>query len=157
VRESLPNVSAEPRVATCDHRGQGVPEATALTDSMERRASNPAPGGSTLIPEPRTRPSIVALAPERFKIQFTVGRETHDKFRRAQDLLRHVVPDGDPAQVFDRALVVLVAHLETQKAAATDNPRASRSPREHTRTSCRSMMAHPKSQTPGVSGACEVD
>jgi hypothetical protein len=35
-------------------------------------------------------------------VQITVTRETHDKLRRVQDLLRHVVPNGDPAVIFDR-------------------------------------------------------
>jgi hypothetical protein len=31
---------------------------------------------------------VQPLAPRRYKIQITVSRETHDKLRRAQDLLR---------------------------------------------------------------------
>jgi 5-methylcytosine-specific restriction endonuclease McrA len=75
-------------------------------------------------PPPMARPSIIApLAPERYKVQFTVGRQTHDKLRRAQDLLRHSVPNGDPAQIFDRALTLLVEHLERSKLAAAKRPR----------------------------------
>ena len=49
---------------------------------------------------PPVRPAVIApLAPERYQITFTVGRETHDKLRRAQDLLRHAIPNGDPAAV----------------------------------------------------------
>lgn len=67
------------------------------------------------------------LLPEsRFK-KFTVSRKTHDKLRRAQDLLRHTIPDGDPAIIFDRALTLLLTHLEKTKHAATDRPRAPRS------------------------------
>src|SRR5947208_701746 len=55
---------------------------------------------------------VKPLAPERFKIQFTVGRETYEKFRQAQNLLRHSIPDGDPALIFERALNVLVTSLE---------------------------------------------
>ena len=74
-----------------------------------------------------TRPPVVApLAPERFKVQFTVGRETHDKLRRAQDLMRHAVPNGDPAQIFDRALSLLVEHLERTKLASVTHPRTTR-------------------------------
>jgi hypothetical protein len=35
--------------------------------------------------------------------------EMHDKLRRAQDLLRHSIPDGDPAKIFDKALTLLLA------------------------------------------------
>jgi hypothetical protein len=66
------------------------------------------------------------LTPERFKIQFTLGREAYEKFGRAQDLLRHVVPNGDPAIVFERALTLLVAELERRKKATAARPRAAR-------------------------------
>ena len=47
---------------------------------------------------PPPRPSEVKpLAPERYKIQITVSRETYEKLRQVQDLLRHSVPNGDPA------------------------------------------------------------
>jgi hypothetical protein len=52
---------------------------------------------------------VSPLAPERYKVQFTVGRDTYDKLQRAQALLRHVVPNGDPAVIIDRALTVLLA------------------------------------------------
>jgi hypothetical protein len=74
------------------------------------------------------RPAIVApLAPERYKVQFTASRELHDKLRRAQDLLRHAVPDGDVAVVIDRALTMLVEELERRKLAAARRPRAPQS------------------------------
>ena len=73
------------------------------------------------------RPTVVApLAPERYKLQFTVGSETVDKLRRVQDLLRHVVPDGDSAVILDRALTMLLDHLERTQLAASATPRASR-------------------------------
>jgi hypothetical protein len=68
-------------------------------------------------------PTVVPLAPERYKVQFTVSRETHDKLRRAQDLMRHVIPNGDPAAIFDRALTVLLDELAKTKCAATERPR----------------------------------
>ena len=78
-------------------------------------------------PPPPLRPAIVTpLAPERYKVQFTVSRATHDKLRRAQDLLRHSIPNGDPAAIFDRALTVLLKDLEQARLAATERPRAAR-------------------------------
>jgi hypothetical protein len=73
-----------------------------------------------------TRPVITPLAPERYKIQFTASREVHDKLRYAQNLLRHIVPTGDVAVVFERALSALIDQLEKQKCAATSRPRESR-------------------------------
>lgn len=76
---------------------------------------------------PPARPAIVAaLAPQRYRIQFTASAETCDKLRLAQDLLRHQIADGDPAKIFDRALTVLLENLARQKLAATERPRAGR-------------------------------
>jgi 5-methylcytosine-specific restriction endonuclease McrA len=73
------------------------------------------------------RPAHVKpLAPERYKIQFTVSREVYEKLRHAQDLLRHAVPDGDPSVIFERALALLVTDLERTKIGATDRPRTPR-------------------------------
>jgi len=59
-------------------------------------------------------------------MQITISRETHDKLRRVQDLLRHQLPDGDPAAVFDRALTLLLEDLERKKLAQTNRPRPAR-------------------------------
>ena len=56
-------------------------------------------------------------------MQFTVSRETYDKLREAQDLLRHRIPNGDVAAIFDRALTLLLAELRKTKHAATERPR----------------------------------
>ena len=78
---------------------------------------------------PQSRPAVVGpLAPDRYKVQFTVSRETYEKLRRAQDLLRHTIPSGDPAAIVDRALTLLLADLEKTKLAATERPRAARAP-----------------------------
>src|SRR5207237_1288706 len=73
------------------------------------------------------------LAPERYRVQITISRETHDKLRRAQDLLRHAIPDGDPAAVFDRALTALLTQLEKSKYAATTRPHTSQQRRKRSR------------------------
>ena len=39
------------------------------------------------------------LGAERYRVQFTIGTATHEKLRRAQELLRREIPDGAiPAQ-----------------------------------------------------------
>jgi hypothetical protein len=92
----------------------------------------PQSGARDVAPPPR--PAIVApLAPERFQISVTVSRETHDKLRRAQNLLRHVVPNGDPAAILDRALTVLLAHLARTKLGETSRPRQSKPRGAHSR------------------------
>jgi 5-methylcytosine-specific restriction endonuclease McrA len=87
-------------------------------------APDPVPPVIAAALPPAPRPAIVApLAPERYKVQFTVSRQTHDKLRRVQDLMRHAVPNGDPAEIFDRALTLLVEHLERTKLASAKRPR----------------------------------
>ena len=72
-----------------------------------------------------SRLAVVApLAPERYKVQVTISREAHDKLRRAQDLLRHAIPSGDPGAIFERALTVLVEDLERKTQAAVKRPRS---------------------------------
>jgi 5-methylcytosine-specific restriction endonuclease McrA len=56
-------------------------------------------------------------------VQFTISKDTHDKLRRVQDLLRHRVPNGDPAAIFDRALTLLLEELERTKLATVKRPR----------------------------------
>jgi hypothetical protein len=70
-----------------------------------------------------TPPVIRPLTPARYRVQLTIDRDTRDKLRRVQDLLRHVVPDGDPAVIFDRALTLLLHDLERKKHAQVERPR----------------------------------
>jgi hypothetical protein len=72
------------------------------------------------------RPIVQALAPERYRVQFTIGQETHEKLRRLQGLLRREIPDGDPGAIFDRALTVLLDKVEKGKRGAADKPRSNR-------------------------------
>ncbi len=76
---------------------------------------------------PARRPTVQPLAPDIYKVKFTLSREGHDRLRRAQDLLRHTVPNGDVGVVFERALTLLVADLERTKLAAATKPRPERS------------------------------
>jgi len=72
---------------------------------------------------PLSPPTRVApIAPERFALQVTLMKSTHDKLRRAQELLSHSLPSGDIATVLDRALDVLVEKLEKRRHAVTSRP-----------------------------------
>jgi hypothetical protein len=82
---------------------------------------------------PTRPPEIKPLAPERYKVQFTVSQDTHEKFRRVQDLMRHIVPNGDPAVIFDRALTLLLADLLKAKCGAAQRPRHSRAAQPRSR------------------------
>jgi 5-methylcytosine-specific restriction endonuclease McrA len=107
-------------------------ELTAAAALLEAAAPDISPDDATGIAFPIARmpspPSaaVKPLAPERYRVQFTVGSETHEKLRRAQDLLRHAIPNGDPAAIFDRALTLLIEQLEKKKLAAARRPRGDR-------------------------------
>ena len=90
-----------------------TPIATSVaTPTVARTVASPAP---RVVMEP--------LAPERYKLQVTMSRSTRDKLRRAQDLMRHVVPSGDVAAILDRALDLLLTDLERRKLAQVTRPR----------------------------------
>src|SRR5258706_90213 len=48
------------------------------------------------------------------------------KLHAPQGPLRHNIPSRDPAQIFERALDVLVTELVRERYSSTDRPRASR-------------------------------
>lgn len=99
--------------------------ASSQPNNEVHHAESPALSSLTL-PLHQPRPAVVVpLAPERYKVQFTASAETYEKLRLAQNLLRHEIPNGDLAAVFDRALTALLQDLAKKKLAATDRPRES--------------------------------
>ena len=139
----LTDQNAGERVAAASHRSKRELELLIAAwaprpDVAERLEALPAPlagivapaalapgrvdGGGA--PPPTTR--ATPLAPERFALQLTIDRATHDKLERAQALLRHRLPSGDLAQVIDRALDALLDRLVKEKFAMTARPRRRR-------------------------------
>src|SRR5262249_40777810 len=62
--------------------------------------------------------SQTAVATERYFLQVTISKGTHEELRRAQALLSHSVPNGDVDQVLHRALELLNQQLEKSKFGA---------------------------------------
>ena len=88
--------------------------------------SSPAPGHPVAAgPAAAHRSTIIPLAPQCYRVQFTASAEMRAKLRAAQDLLRHQIPDGDVGKILDHALTALLTDLTKQKFAATDRPRGS--------------------------------
>jgi hypothetical protein len=65
------------------------------------------------------RPIVETTSPERYRVQFTIGKEGHDKLRRVQALLRREIPDGDPGVIFDRAIALLLERAGCGDEAAS--------------------------------------
>ena len=67
----------------------------------------PAMRQATIVPPPSApqampRPTVQALAPDRYLVRFTIGPEANERLRRIQTLLRREIPDGDPGAIFER-------------------------------------------------------
>jgi hypothetical protein len=86
-----------------------TPQPAVLDSPVSRSASPP--------------PIVSPLASERYRIQFTASRAMHDKLRLVQALIRHRIPTGDPAAIFERGLDLLLADLSRTKFAAATYPR----------------------------------
>jgi 5-methylcytosine-specific restriction endonuclease McrA len=69
---------------------------------------------------------VKPLDAQRYKVQFTVTEDTFEKLRRVQDMMRHTCPNGDVGIVFERALTLLLEHLERTKLAQVSRPRQPR-------------------------------
>jgi hypothetical protein len=99
----------------------------AVPTTVRKMPTPPSPGSSAepiflTSPQPR-RPVVRPLAPEIYKVQFTLSRGGYERLRRAQDLLRHTIPNGDAGAILERALALLVEDLEKKKLAVTAGPR----------------------------------
>ena len=92
-----------------------------------------------------TKPTsrVVPLSPRRFKLQVTIGEETRDKLDELRALLSHQIPDGDPAEILDRALDALLAETKKKKAALTDSPRRTQ---KNSRSKTRAIPAQTRRQ-----------
>jgi hypothetical protein len=105
----------EPRQRLLGHDAVApTPAAAALNSAVVTPANTSPP------------PAVTPLAPTRYRLQVTISRETHDKLRRVQALGRHLIPSGDPAEIVDRALTVLLQDLERRRCATVTAPRAAR-------------------------------
>ena len=71
----------------------------------------------------RVRTKVEPLSAGRYTMQVGIPTATHDKLRRAQELLGHAVPGGDVAEVLDRALDALIRQLEKRKFGLGARPR----------------------------------
>jgi hypothetical protein len=104
---------------------------TGVKATAEEASGSAPPISSPALP-PTRRPIVQTTSPERYRVQFTIGQESHDKLRRVQALLRRDIPDGDPGAIFDRAIALLLERVEKQKLGATERPRAARAIRPGT-------------------------
>jgi hypothetical protein len=123
--EVAPPGAAAPNTCPPVAGGEPLAAAPAAAAAVEAPLVLPVPASA--------RPVIRPLASERYEIRFTASREMREKLRVAQDLLGHAIPSGDIAQVFDRALTLLIADLSRRRFAATGGPRRTRGQSDESR------------------------
>jgi 5-methylcytosine-specific restriction endonuclease McrA len=120
-----PDVPTRLQAVTPEHLLQLAPE---RVDELRQLAPERVGEQQEHAPAPALRAKVTPLAPERYALQLTIDQSTHDKLRRAQELLSHQIRPGDVATVLDRALDALITKLEKRKFAATEKPRSTRRP-----------------------------
>ena len=117
------------------------------SESLARVAASEEPlarcGGNEVQLAPE-QVEVPPAPPERFFLQLTISKSTHDKLQYARALLSHAVPLGDVAQVLDRALDTLILQLERRKFGAVTRRRTiTQRPRQEARTTpTRHVPAH---------------
>src|SRR5262245_18289157 len=140
LRIAAPEVAASVSPVTGDTEAESLKAAIqaavagAVAGAVRASASDALPAE----PQPKgtvaAKPAVIApLAPELYRIEFTANAPTLAKLRKAQDLLRHLIPTGDRAAIVDRALTMLIAHLEKTRLGSTDRPQAARAIRKGSR------------------------
>jgi hypothetical protein len=117
-------------------RPAGSPAAEAAGRSQDRPSTAPtAVVVPTTIPPPAYPPpeyrrlrsaDVTPIAPDRYRLQCTIGGATLEKLRLAQDMLRHAIPSGDEAAILDRAFTALLVEIARARFAAVDNPQPAR-------------------------------
>jgi 5-methylcytosine-specific restriction endonuclease McrA len=107
-----------PTLPSAEKRDALSPTIGALIPSPADRARDVTPASHE-----RRSDVVTPLAPQLYKLQVTVTRGTHEKLLRAQALARHVLPNGDIASILDRALTLLLDHLERRRFARVLSPR----------------------------------
>ena len=103
-----------------------IPASTnlAITNQSEGGTLSAAPVLEVSGLQATARPGkISALSPGRYKVELTVDAETHQALRQLQELMRHQVPNGDPAKIFKRALFLLLDQVRAEKTGQGKRPR----------------------------------
>ena len=124
---------AQPRSPAAPTRPVTEPAQTVSAQATTMVAATPvatAPDGVWGCPTASTHRSAVRpLSAERYEIRFTASAATRDKLKVAQDLLRHMIPSGDVAAIFDRALSELIEAHSRRKMAVVRRPEKARAVR----------------------------
>jgi hypothetical protein len=110
-------------VQLCPDRVEaGASSATGTTVRPVPPAPPLPPAVAPALPSPG---SVQALAPARYRVQFTASSEMVQKLDRLKALMRSAIPSGDLAALIEDAVSEKLAHLEARRFAETASPRKS--------------------------------
>jgi hypothetical protein len=116
-------LAPQPDVPTSVRKLPTFPVAAPSSTPASGAPSGPPVARSSAVFAPVSRPIVQPTAFERYRVQFTIGEQTHEKLRRLQELLRREIADGDPGAIFDRAITLLLERVEKKKLGAVAKPR----------------------------------
>jgi hypothetical protein len=104
-----------------------IGEAPARTEADSKVTPELAGGTSPAVSSapalPSRRPIVAPLSEAHYKLQVTISAASRERLKHIQDLMRHTIPNGDPAAIVERALELLHDDLLKKKAAAVARPR----------------------------------
>jgi 5-methylcytosine-specific restriction endonuclease McrA len=132
VERLVATLQPQPDVASSLRRLRPATSAAGIAPPsiVPRPTSEAAPSVSTCTtaPAPASRACVAPLSAERYLLRVTLGAEAYARLARIRDLLRHSISNGDPAAIVDRALTLLLEHLERRKLAVAKRERAKAGP-----------------------------
>ena len=115
-------------------RPEVLPTLTPLSTANDTSLAIPGNGSSPSVPFAPV-PSCARLQPlsaASYRVEFTASAEFHRKIEQTRNLLSHVVPSGDLALLFERALDTLL-EVETERRLGAGQPRRRRETRPGSR------------------------
>lgn len=98
--------------------------ATASTDETPLALSDLINSATASHSSASRRAVVAPLSEAHYKLQVTISASARERLQQIQGLMRHRIPNGDPAAIVEHALEVLHAELLKQKAAQVAKPRA---------------------------------
>jgi len=98
------------------------PPSAAVVESQPAPYDEPCPPSVML--RRRDKARMQALSPERYRVQFTIGQDTHDAVKRLQALMRRELPSGDIAAIFEQGVQLLLEKVQRAKLGGTRTTRA---------------------------------
>lgn len=72
---------------------------------------------------PQLHVRVTPIAPGRYELVGVIGQESYEALMASRELLGHVVPSGNLAEVLERAIALQHAQLRKRRCGATDRPR----------------------------------